>query len=122
VDIEAGPGADVIANAHAFDSPERFDLVLCCEMLEHDTDPMATVAVCRRHLAAGGLLVITTPANGFPDHKYPRDYWRFMPDAYTDLFFSGMTILEAVEIEGPTLCGVAMMDDSTELHPPMYRH
>jgi SAM-dependent methyltransferase len=107
VDLEAGPGVDVVADAHTLDLQEQFGLILCCEMLEHDTDPMATVAACRRHLSPGGILIITTPANGFPDHKYPKDYWRFMPDAYADLFFVGMNILEVVRIEGPTLCGVA---------------
>jgi 2-polyprenyl-3-methyl-5-hydroxy-6-metoxy-1,4-benzoquinol methylase len=105
--LEPGAGVDVVANANDLQSSERFDLVLCCEVLEHDRTPLDTVATCKRSMRNDGLLIITTPANGFPDHKYPRDYWRFMPDAYTDLFFAGMKVLELLEIDGPTLCGAA---------------
>jgi len=117
VDQEPGDGVDLVANAHTLDLPDHFDLILCCEMLEHDNSPLLTMAAIRRHLVPGGLLIITTPANGFPDHRFPRDYWRFMPDTYTDLFFAGMEVLELTEIEGPTLCGVAQwLGDKSEQH------
>jgi 2-polyprenyl-3-methyl-5-hydroxy-6-metoxy-1,4-benzoquinol methylase len=106
VDMEGGPGVDHVANINAVQSDERFALVLCCECLEHDITPMETAATCRRFLAPGGILVITTPANGFPEHRFPVDLWRFMPDAYA-MLFEGLTTLEVVQIEGPTMCGVA---------------
>ena len=104
IDQSPGPGVDLVANIHFFDNAECFDLIICCEMLEHDTNPLGTVAWMKHHLAPGGLLIATTPANSFPYHAYPRDYWRFMPDFYTDIASDGMSLLELVEIEGPTLC------------------
>jgi SAM-dependent methyltransferase len=107
VDQDQGPDVDLVADAHTLSLGEKFDTVICCETLEHDTDPLLTVRRLREHLTPGGLLIITTPSNGFGEHFYPRDYWRFMRNAYEDLFFVGMETLELVEIEGPTLCGVA---------------
>ncbi len=107
VDQQPGPGVDVVANAHGLDLGRQFDVVVCCECLEHDPEPMSTVATLKRHLLPGGLLIITTPYNGFGEHFYPRDYWRFMKNAYEDLFFAGMEIIELVEVGGPTLCGIA---------------
>jgi SAM-dependent methyltransferase len=41
---------------------EAFDLVLCCEVLEHlDKDPMCALAEANRVLRHGGMLLLTTP-------------------------------------------------------------
>lgn len=41
---------------------ETFDMVVCCEMLEHlATDPSHLLAECHRVLKSGGLLFLTTP-------------------------------------------------------------
>jgi len=106
VDREPGPGVDLVTDVHDLHLGETFDLVLCCEMLEHDRDPLETIWVMRDHLADGGHMVITSPAQGFKQHRYPRDYWRFMPDAYRDLFFRDMDLLELTRIPGPTWCSL----------------
>jgi len=110
VDMEAGPGVDMVMNAHDLDLQEKFDLVVCCEMLEHDLAPMDTVDLMRNHLLDGGVMIITSPAQGFKIHGYPRDYWRFLPDTYEDIFFEDMEILELTEVEGPTLCCIGALN------------
>ena len=112
VDQEAGPGVDLICNAHDLAIGRTFDVVLCCETLEHDTDPLTTIRQMKAHVAPGGLLVVTTPGNGFGEHFCPRDYFRFMANFYEDILFDGMTILEIAQIQGagqtgPTICGVS---------------
>ena len=67
---------------------DRYDLVLCCEVLEHlDVDPMFMLAEINRTLAPGGRLLLTTPnstsarnatkiLNGYAPHffmKYNKD-------------------------------------------------
>lgn len=51
------------AESHVFPySDSTFDLVLCCELVEHLLhDPMHMLLECRRVLADDGLLVVTTP-------------------------------------------------------------
>jgi SAM-dependent methyltransferase len=120
VDSEDGPGVDVVSDGIDFvahpNNPDEFswwfDLVICCETLEHATDPFAIVETLKYHLKHGGLLIVTTPGNGFGEHFYPRDYFRFMPNFYEDILFAGMEVLEITQIQGegqtgPTLCGIA---------------
>jgi SAM-dependent methyltransferase len=51
------------AERHAYPYPDGvFDLVLCCELIEHlILDPMHLLFECHRVLADGGLLLLTTP-------------------------------------------------------------
>jgi 2-polyprenyl-3-methyl-5-hydroxy-6-metoxy-1,4-benzoquinol methylase len=68
-----GPGTPVFT----LDRPERgaFDLVFCCEVLEHVPDDRAFVGELVGYLAPGGKLVGTTPVGRSfwdPDHK--REY------------------------------------------------
>lgn len=82
VDAAPGAGVDRVMDAHRLDLPDAsWDVVVCCEMVEHDPAFWSTLAEVGRVLRPGGVLVLTTRGNGFPEHSYPRDYWRFMPDA-----------------------------------------
>jgi 2-polyprenyl-3-methyl-5-hydroxy-6-metoxy-1,4-benzoquinol methylase len=87
VAYDVAPAA--IAQARAFqgtarepvftlDAPERqaFDLVFCCEVLEHIPDDRAFVGDLVGYLAPGGTLVGTTPVGRSfwdPDHKRVYD-------------------------------------------------
>jgi 2-polyprenyl-3-methyl-5-hydroxy-6-metoxy-1,4-benzoquinol methylase len=60
------------------DPPERgtFDLVFCCEVLEHVSDDRAFIGELVGYLAPGGMLVGTTPVGRSfwdPDHKRVYD-------------------------------------------------
>ena len=92
LDMRAGPNVTSVANAH--DIPywsNVFDVVLCLEMLEHDTDPFQTIKELRRVLRKGGTLVLTACGISHPLHSYPSDYWRFTTDAFR-LLFDGLHV------------------------------
>lgn len=66
------------APVFTLDAPERggFDLVFCCEVLEHVPDDRAFVGELVTYLAPGGTLVGTTPVGRSfwdPDHKRVYD-------------------------------------------------
>jgi hypothetical protein len=97
VDQAAGPGVDLaapICELKGLLKPE-YDTILCCETLEHDSDPVRSVDVLHSLLVVGGHLILTSPANGFQLHRHPRDYWRIMPDAYEDILLRGMHVRES---------------------------
>jgi SAM-dependent methyltransferase len=104
IDIQHGKNVDVVLNAHDLlkvFSPSQFDTVLCLEMLEHDDNPLLTVQNIHSVLKPGGFFIVSTPTIGFPYHPYPKDYWRFTVDTYTDIFFKDMEILEIRELKDP---------------------
>jgi SAM-dependent methyltransferase len=93
IDLQAGKDVDAVLDAHDLMtkfSPEQFDLVICCEMLEHDLMPWVTVQHMRTVLKHSGWLVITTPASRVIKHNYPADYYRYFGETYRQLFFAGM--------------------------------
>ena len=100
-DMRYGPGVDlVVLNSDLLSrfGAGSFDTIICCECLEHDIQFMRTVEQIHGMLKSGGRLVITTPAIGFPYHGYPFDYWRFTEDAYRQVFFNGLRILEITHL------------------------
>ena len=109
IDMEAGPGVDRVMNLHRiplermlaggdgrFAKP--FRTVVCLEVLEHDPSPIKAVGILRDLLMTDGVLVLSSPTTGFPEHRHPKDYWRFMKDTWTDIFFYGMEILAFDEV------------------------
>ena len=65
-------GDDAVLPAHL----SSYDCVLSTQVLEHVKDPMAYLEECRRVLAPGGHLLLTTHGI-FEDHACPDDYWRW---------------------------------------------
>jgi len=110
-DMERGFGVDVIIDAHDLLKKFRknsFDVVICCEMLEHDNDPFKTINIMNQLVKKDGFLIVTTPTFGFPLHRHPKDYFRYGEDAYREIIFKGFKILkldEVRDIEGnPAIC------------------
>jgi SAM-dependent methyltransferase len=89
VDFAPGDGVDLVIDASMIVEhfgPERFDVVISTEMLEHARDWRAAVRTMKGVLRPGGLLVVTTRGPGFPYHGYPHDYWRFTPILFVQIF------------------------------------
>ena len=102
IDTEATPLVDVIAEAERLPfSVERFDLVICTQVLEYVPDPQLVIDEIRRTLKIGGFLLLSVPA------VFPRDsdteYWRFLPCALRRLL-SSFSRVEVVP-EGNSLVG-----------------
>lgn len=103
VDARPGPNVDYAADAERLPFADAsFDTVVCCELLEHVRNPLAVIAEIVRVLRPGGYLVASSPANGFQEHRYPRDYWRLMPDAWKELVFEGFQIV-AIQMVRPRI-------------------
>jgi hypothetical protein len=94
LDFEAGEGVDVvITGLDDWNVPDaHFDLVMASSVFEHDPFFWKTfVAMCSK-TKSGGHVYVSAPSNGTV-HRYPRDYWRFYPDA-------GLALEECGRAEG----------------------
>jgi SAM-dependent methyltransferase len=106
VDLEAGPGVDVLADAADLPSLGEFDVVISTEMLEHAPDWRGAMAGLVGALAPGGILVITTRSPGFPVHDYPSDCWRYtLADMKAILDGAGL-VTELLQDDDPVSPGV----------------
>lgn len=110
-DMERGFGVDLIVDSHNLlkkFKKNSFDILICAEMLEHDNNPFKTIEIMRQLLKKGGFLIVTTPTFGFPQHRHPRDYFRYGEDAYREIIFKGFKILKLDEVKNingsPAIC------------------
>ena len=82
LDMEKGPNVDVVP-ASTYEWAEitndNYDVVISGQALEHIEFFWVTVAEIIRVTKKGGLICIIAP-NGFDEHRYPVDCWRFFTD------------------------------------------
>jgi SAM-dependent methyltransferase len=87
LDQVAGPNVDVVAVA-PFVFPfvdDSFDVVISGSTMEHVTAIWRWIPELVRVLAPGGFLAIHTHWS-FPEHRYPLDCFRILPDGMRYLF------------------------------------
>jgi SAM-dependent methyltransferase len=78
VDIAAGPGVDMVADAHDLNlvADNSVDFVTSVSVLEHVRYPQRVVSEIYRILKPGGMVYISVPFI-FPFHADPDDFYRF---------------------------------------------
>jgi hypothetical protein len=88
LDIDPGSGATHIADLCSCApvvGTERFEFIVCTEVLEHTRQPFAAVASMHAMLRKGGLCFCSTPFN-FRIHGPLPDCWRFTEHGLRELF------------------------------------
>lgn len=87
LDIEPGPNVDILA-ADPLSYPLEsgsIDVIISGSTMEHVTAIWQWIPELTRILKPGGHLAIVTHWR-YPEHKYPLDCWRVMPDGMRYLF------------------------------------
>ena len=97
-DLQAGPGVDVVGDAHELAShfpPEHFDFVLCVSVFEHLLMPWKAMLELNWAMKTGGRMFIHTHQT-IGMHDIPCDYYRYSDTAWQGLFnlHTGFEILE----------------------------
>jgi SAM-dependent methyltransferase len=100
VDLVEGPNVDsvldICCNSRTLAATlgeDKFDLVICCHVLEHTKNPNRAARNIQSLLRPGGYAFIATPwSQAF--HATPDDYWRFSIRGLMQLF-GGMSIESA---------------------------
>lgn len=103
IDLRCTPLVTVVAHAEQIPfSSERFDLVLCTQMLEYAPDPQRVISEIHRVLKPGGALILSVPAV-FP-RDADEDRWRFLPAGIRQLL-AGFSEIE-IASEGGSITGL----------------
>jgi SAM-dependent methyltransferase len=103
VDLRATPLVNCIAQAERLPFlNDRFDLVLCTQMLEYAPEPACVISEIYRVLRRGGTLLLSVPTV-FP-RDADEDRWRFLPGAIRDLLSNFVTV--EVIAEGSSIVGL----------------
>ena len=80
VDLEAGPGVDVIAFGHEYEAVEgSFDVTISGECFEHDPHWRESFTNMMRLTRPGGLVAFTCASRGRPEHGTRRTMVRDSP-------------------------------------------
>lgn len=102
LDIDPASGATHIADlcrCSATIEADRYDFIVCTEVLEHTRQPFDAVSSIYQMLKHGGIAFITTPFN-FRIHGPLPDCWRFTEHGLRELFKNFEIVeLEALECE-----------------------
>lgn len=102
MDIIETPLVDIVCNAEAMLLDDSaVDIVICTQVLEHCDYPQKIIDECYRVLKPGGVLIITVPSV-FPEHGYPADRWRFMPQGLEFMLDKFLTVEVKSEMDFPS--------------------
>ena len=107
LDVQDGSNIDVVADAHKLPfENEKFDNILCTEVLEHLHSPHLAISEMKRVLKKDGKLILSTRFI-FPLHDTPNDYYRYTKYGLRHLF-KDWKIIE-LEEEADTLTTLAVL-------------
>lgn len=114
IDMEAGPGVDLVMN---LECPSIYDMralgkfahIDCISVLEHTPKPWLLAQTLEALLEPGGTLLVAVPFC-WRIHSYPSDYWRFTPDGLRALFpaitWDALKLANETLSDGPRIAAV----------------
>ena len=109
MDYIDGPGVDIVMDVHQMNFMDKFDIVICAEVIEHVLNPFVAIEQIHGVLKSDGILLLTAPMK-LEIHGSPYDYWRYTPQGFDVLLtkynykyitFAGSSIFPL------TICAVA---------------
>lgn len=69
IDVQAGPGVDLVADATKYMHDWRVDVVLCLEVFEHTSDWPEIIKCAACNIKSGGWLIVTCATNSRAPHS-----------------------------------------------------
>jgi len=69
IDMQEGPGVDLVANASSFIVEEPVDIVVCCEVFEHTGEWPQIIEVTYKNLKKNGIFIGTAAGEGRKPHS-----------------------------------------------------
>jgi len=105
-DLKEDEGVDIAGNIYDPAIQEKVRsvgarIIICCNIMEHVTDPLEFARIAASLIPAGGMILVTVPYS-YPFHPDPIDtYFRPSPGEVARLF-EGLELVEARVVEDTT--------------------
>lgn len=115
IDLLAGPAVDVIGDVTLWDWDETFEVVVCCEVLEHAKNWRDILRAAFDRLESGGLFIMTCAGEGRAPHSgvdgghlRPDEYYGNISEAdlFAELIVRGFEDI-TTSVEGEDLRAIA---------------
>jgi SAM-dependent methyltransferase len=104
IDICEGANVDVVVSENSSWTPvpiaDTADLVISGQCLEHTKRPWEWIQNVASLMSAGGTLLLIAPSM-WPQHRYPVDCWRILPDGMVALAESAGLVCVKAELSRP---------------------
>lgn len=108
IDVQEGPGVDLVADASVYTSDVKYDIIVCCEVFEHTPLWAKIIANAHSLLAPGGMFIATMAGEGRPPHsaidENPIRQWEYYKN------ISASMLEEALEAFSPREVNVKHTD------------
>lgn len=120
IDLLAGPAVDVVGDVTLWDWDETFEVVVCCEVLEHAENWRDILRAAHGKLEAGGLFILTCAGPGRAPHSgtdgghlRPEEYYSNITekDLFAELLERGFVDI-TTSVSGEDLRAVAQKRDA----------
>jgi len=69
IDMQEGPGVDLVTNAATFITDELVDVIVCCEVFEHTGEWPQILETSYKNLNTNGILIGTAAGEGRAPHS-----------------------------------------------------
>lgn len=105
-DLKEDDGVDIVGNIYDPEVQEKIrdigaKAIICCNIMEHVTDPLEFARITTSLIPTGGVLIVTVPYS-YPFHPDPIDtYFRPSPQEVARLF-EGLELLHAHVVKDTT--------------------
>lgn len=95
VDVQEGPGVDVVADASAYIADIEYDIVVCAEVFEHTALWPKIIRNSRSLLVPGGMFIATMAGDGRAPHsaidENPIRDWEYYKNVSATMLEDGLT-------------------------------
>lgn len=69
IDVQDGPGVDLLADGATYSSPNTYDVIVTAETFEHTPDWKQIIRASYTNLKDGGIFIATMAGEGRPVHS-----------------------------------------------------
>ena len=102
IDVQEGPGVDLVADASVYTSDTKYDIIVCAEVFEHTALWGKIIMNAHSLLLPGGMFIATMAGEGRPPHsaidENPIRPWEYYKNISADMLKGALIALSQSEV------------------------